>query len=79
MTRRTIGIDLAIRGDHVAQIFDDGHPVGKPICFRNDPASLEAFVGLAIEGAVLPRKPAILGRFGFGRVPVISDVTCPPE
>lgn len=50
MTRRTIGIDLAIRGDHVAQIFDDGHPVGKPICFRNDPASLEAFVGLAIEG-----------------------------
>ena len=28
MTHRTIGIDLAIRGDHVAQIFDDGRPAG---------------------------------------------------
>lgn len=24
MTFRTIGIDLAIRGDHLAQIYDDG-------------------------------------------------------
>jgi transposase len=48
--RRTIGIDLAIRGDHVGQIFDDGRPVGKPIRFRNDPASLNAFIGSAIEG-----------------------------
>jgi len=50
MTRRTIGIDLAIRGDHVGQIFDDGRPVSKPIRFRNDPASLDAFVAKATEG-----------------------------
>ena len=37
MTRRTIGIDLAIRGDQVAQIFDDGRPIGKPIRFRLEP------------------------------------------
>ena len=47
MTRRTIGIDLAIRGDQVAQIFDDGLPVGKPIRFRLEPASLDAFVAKA--------------------------------
>ena len=44
MTHRTIGIDLAIRGDHVAQIFDDGHPSGRPIRFRHDPASLNSLV-----------------------------------
>jgi transposase len=50
MTRRTIGIDLAIRGDQVAQIFDDGRPVGKPIRFRLEPASLDRFVAKAVEG-----------------------------
>jgi hypothetical protein len=50
MTNRTIGIDLAIRGDHVAQIYDDGRPAGSPIRFRHDPASLDAFVSQAIEG-----------------------------
>jgi transposase len=49
MTRRTIGIDLAIRGDQVAQIFDDGRPVGKPIRFRLEPASLDRFVAKAVE------------------------------
>jgi len=44
MTRRTIGIDLAIRGDQVAQIFEDGRPTGKPIRFRIHPAALDAFV-----------------------------------
>jgi transposase len=34
MGQRTVGIDLAIRGDHVAHILDDGRPVGKPIRFR---------------------------------------------
>ncbi|MBP7002309.1 ATP-binding protein [Amaricoccus sp.] len=47
MTRRTLGIDLAIRGDQIAQIFDDGRPVGKPIRFRLDPASLDGFVAKA--------------------------------
>ncbi len=55
MTRRTIGIDLAIRGYHVGQIFDDGHPISKPIRFRNDPASLDAFVARAI-GASRPER-----------------------
>ena len=48
MTNRTIGIDLAIRGDHVAQIYDDGRPAGRPIRFRHDPGSLNAFVARAI-------------------------------
>lgn len=50
MTNRTIGIDLAIRGDHVAQIHDDGRPVGRPIRFRHDPGSLAAFVARALAG-----------------------------
>lgn len=48
---RTIGIDLAIRGDQVAQIFDDGRPVGPPIRFRLKPAELQAFVAKARSGA----------------------------
>lgn len=44
MIERTIGIDLAIRGDQVAQIFDDGKPAGKPIRFRLTAESLTAFV-----------------------------------
>jgi hypothetical protein len=44
MIKRTIGIDLAIRGDQVAQIFDDGKPVGKPIRFRLTSASLTSFM-----------------------------------
>ncbi len=34
MKHRTIGIDLAIRGDHVAQIYDDGRPAWRPIRYR---------------------------------------------
>lgn len=50
MTHRTIGVDLAIRGEHVAQIFEDGRPVGRPLRFRHDPASLESFVSRATAG-----------------------------
>jgi transposase len=50
MTNRTIGIDLAIRGDHVAQIYDDSRPVGRPIRFRHDADSLDAFMAKATEG-----------------------------
>jgi transposase len=50
MTRRTIGIDLAIRGDQVAQIFDDGRPVGRPLRFRVSPAGLDSLVARATEG-----------------------------
>jgi len=36
---RTIGIDLAIVGDHKAVILDDqGNAVGKVFCLRTDPA-----------------------------------------
>lgn len=49
MTNRTIGIDLAIRGDHVAQIHDDGRPVGRPIRFRHNAVALDAFVARAVE------------------------------
>lgn len=48
MTNRTIGIDLAIRGDHVAQIYDDGRPAGRPIRFRHDPGSLDALISQAV-------------------------------
>lgn len=44
MIQRTIGIDLAIRGDHVAQIFEDGRPIGRPLRFRIDETSFDAFV-----------------------------------
>src|SRR5579871_1171761 len=44
MYRRTIGIDLAIRGAQVAQIFDNGVPVGKSIRFRLQADELAQFV-----------------------------------
>lgn len=50
MTHRTIGTGLAIRGDHVAQIFEDGRPLGRPLRFRHDPASLDAFVARVTTG-----------------------------
>lgn len=50
MINRSIGIDLAIRGDHVAQIYDDGRPVGRPIHFRHEAGSLDAFLAKATSG-----------------------------
>lgn len=50
MINRSIGIDLAIRGDHVAQIYDDGRPVGRPIRFRHEAGSLDAFLAKATSG-----------------------------
>ena len=40
MAKRTIGVDLAVRGEHMAQIFEDGRPVGRPLRCRPDPAAL---------------------------------------
>jgi len=49
---RTIGIDLAIVGDHKAVILDDqGNTVGKVFRFRTNPASLETLLRRAREGA----------------------------
>lgn len=42
--QRTIGIDLAIRGDHVAQVFDNGRPTGRPLRFRLTAPSLTTFI-----------------------------------
>lgn len=50
MLRRTVGIDLAIRGIQVAQIFDDGQPVGKPLRFKLTAPDLERFVAAVIDG-----------------------------
>ena len=50
MGQRTIGIDLAIRGDHVARIFDDGRPHAKPIRFRLTSDSLAGLVAKFRDG-----------------------------
>jgi transposase len=50
MGQRTIGIDLAIRGDHVARIFDDGRPHAKPIRFRLTSDSLGGLVARLRDG-----------------------------
>jgi transposase len=50
MIHRTIGIDLAIRGYHVAQIFDDGRPLGRPVKFRHDPISLATLIDRLRDG-----------------------------
>ena len=52
MGQRTVGIDLAIRGDHVARVLDDGRPQGKPIHFRLTPDSLAGLVARLRDGAV---------------------------
>jgi transposase len=57
MGQRTIGIDLAIRGDHVARIFDDGRPHAKPIRFRLTSDNLSSLVARLRDG--LPTDSAI--------------------
>ena len=51
MGQRTVGIDLTIRGDHVARILDDGYPRGKPIRFRLTFDSLTGLVARLHDGA----------------------------
>lgn len=80
--QRTIGIDLAIRGDQVAQIFDDGKPVGQPIRFRLTARDLERFSAKAREG--LPadtRIQALMEPTGMSWFPVahwLSDAGITP-
>jgi hypothetical protein len=50
MGHRTVGIDLAIRGDHVARILDDGRPNGKPIRFRLTSDSLNHLIARLRNG-----------------------------
>ena len=51
MGQRTVGIDLAIRGDHVARILNNGQPCGKPIRFRLTTESLGNLVARLRAGA----------------------------
>ena len=50
MGQRTVGIDLAIRGDHVARILDGGRPHGRAIRFRLTPDSLDGLVARLRDG-----------------------------
>lgn len=71
MTNRTIGIDLAIRGDHVAQIYDDGRPIGRPIRFRHDPEGLDTLVA-RVTGGIRPSDSilAVMEPTGMSWFPV---------
>jgi transposase len=71
--QRTVGIDLAIRGLQVAQVFDDGHAVGKPIRFRLTAADLTRVVtcikdGVSAETAIT----AIMEPTGMAWFPVAA-------
>lgn len=67
MLGRTIGIDLAIRGEHVAQVFEDGRPLGKPIRFRLSARSLRRFVDTITAG--LPEGTSVQAVMEPGLVP----------
>lgn len=73
MFRRTVGIDLAISAVQVAQIFDDGVPMGKPIRFRLNADDLRGFVA-AVTRDVPQGVPiqAIMEPTGMAWFPVAS-------
>jgi transposase len=71
---RTIGLDLAIVGEHKAVILDDhGDPVGKVFRLQTDPASLEALLRRAREGADKDEPlRAVMEPTGLAWLPVAS-------
>ena len=71
MGQRTVGIDLAIRGDHVARILDDGRPSGKPIRFRLTSDSLDRLVA-ALHAGLAPGSTvtAVMEPTGMAWFPV---------
>jgi hypothetical protein len=73
MLRRTVGIDLAISAVQVAQVFDDGVAVGKPIRFRLSAEDLRGFVAAVTQGvpAGVPIQ-AIMEPTGMAWFPVAS-------
>lgn len=77
MTWRTIGVDLVLRGDPIAQIYDDGQLVGRSIRFRHDdPASLDAFTARILEDlGPEDRVQAILKPTGMSWFPVAHRLT----
>jgi transposase len=72
MAIRTVGIDLAVRGYHVATILDEkGRAVGRPIRFRHRPDDLEKLVGKIREGLQpLDELTAVLEPTGMAWFPV---------
>ena len=73
MHRRTLGIDLAISATQVAQIYDDGQPVGKPLRFRLEAADLQHVVD-TVTAQVPPRTSvqAVMEPTGMAWFPVAS-------
>ena len=73
MIERTVGIDLAVRGEHVARILDDGRPVGRPIRFRLTSAALDRFVA-AITAGLPPGAPvtAVMEPTGMAWFPIAT-------
>ena len=75
MIHRTIGIDLAIRGYHVAQIFDDGRPLGRPVKFRHDPISLATLIDRLRDGIDdKDSVQAVMEPTGMSWLPVAGDL-----
>jgi transposase len=70
MGQRTVGIDLAIKGDHVARILDDGRPVGKPIRFRLTDEDLDRLVSCIGHGAPEGDVTAVMEPTGMAWFPV---------
>jgi transposase len=70
---RTVGIDLAISAVRVAQVFDDGRAVGKPIRFRLTPSDLKRFVA-AVKNGVTADTPitAVMEPTGMVWFPVAT-------
>jgi len=70
---RTVGIDLAISAVQVAQIFDDGRAIGKPIRFRLTSTDLRRFVS-AIKSGVGADTPitAVMEPTGMAWFPVAN-------
>ena len=63
MGQRTVGIDLAIRGDHVARILDDGRPHGRPIRFRLTSDSLNHLVARLRDGQLGDERVHDIGNY----------------
>ena len=76
MGQRTVGIDLAIRGDHVARILDDGRPRGKRIRFRLTSESLEGLLG-HLQAGLEPggTVTAVMEPTGMSWFPVAHHLT----
>ncbi|MCF2133806.1 MULTISPECIES: IS110 family transposase [Mycetohabitans] len=70
---RTIGIDLAIRAVQLAQVFDDGRAVDKPIRFRLTSTELKRFI-CTIKNGITAETPitAVMEPTGMAWFPVAN-------